>query len=368
MLRSLEIKNFRTLEDFRVDRLGRVNLIVGKNNSGKSTVLEALRIYAGNANRGLLETIAAEHDEPTIAGWKSPERAPFDAFLTGRQSNEDRHTFVIGEHVTHPDAMTVEYGVLDLDDEHSGDGGDFHSLSRLVDGVSLANSIPAIRVTRGGKVVADFRLDRHAKALVRKRAGDTAKVPCGVIPTGFVSIDELAAVWDGIALTDGQGVVGDALRIIAPEFEGLAFVQSEATAVFRRTARVKLANVAQPVPLKSLGDGMLRVLQLALELFAAKGGLFLIDEFENGLHYSVQQKVWTLLFTMAERLGVQIFATTHSWDCIESFASAAKASPGEGVLFRVGRSVRASERGRVIATVFDEEQLFNITQADVEVR
>jgi len=50
MLNSLEIKNFRILEDFKVSKLGRVNLIVGKNNSGKSSVLEALRIYAGNAH------------------------------------------------------------------------------------------------------------------------------------------------------------------------------------------------------------------------------------------------------------------------------------------------------------------------------
>ena len=63
MLNSLEIKNFRILEDFKVSKLGRVNLIVGKNNSGKSSVLEALRIYAGNAQRGLLEQIAAGRDE-----------------------------------------------------------------------------------------------------------------------------------------------------------------------------------------------------------------------------------------------------------------------------------------------------------------
>jgi AAA15 family ATPase/GTPase len=48
---------------FEVARMGRVNLIVGKNNSGKSSVLEALRIYAGNAQRALLESIANEHDE-----------------------------------------------------------------------------------------------------------------------------------------------------------------------------------------------------------------------------------------------------------------------------------------------------------------
>lgn len=79
--------------------------------------------------------------------------------------------------------------------------------------------------------------------------------------------------------------------------------------------------------------------------------------------------MWALLFELAQRLDIQVFATTHSWDCIESFAKAAIACKDvEGVLFRVGRSVRESFRGQVIATVFDEDALYNITQADVEVR
>lgn len=66
MLNSLEIKNFRALEDLKVARLGRVNLIVGKNNSGKSSILEALRIYAGGAQRGLLQEIAEPNHAPAL--------------------------------------------------------------------------------------------------------------------------------------------------------------------------------------------------------------------------------------------------------------------------------------------------------------
>jgi AAA15 family ATPase/GTPase len=114
---------------------------------------------------------------------------------------------------------------------------------------------------------------------------------------------------------------------------------------------------------------MLRILQLVLKVFSAKGGFLLIDEFENGLHYSVQEKVWALLFQLSKELNIQIFVTTHSWDCIESFSKIAIENKNiEGVLFRVGKSIRDSEKGRVIATVFDEEQLYSITQSDVEVR
>lgn len=89
MLNSLEIKNFRALEDLKVARLGRVNIIVGKNNSGKSSILEALRIYAGAAQRALLQEIAGMHDEiaepsdvPTDGGFDDP--LPFASFFPGR--------------------------------------------------------------------------------------------------------------------------------------------------------------------------------------------------------------------------------------------------------------------------------------------
>jgi AAA15 family ATPase/GTPase len=102
---------------------------------------------------------------------------------------------------------------------------------------------------------------------------------------------------------------------------------------------------------------------------SAQGGFLLIDEFENGLHYSIQEKIWSLLFEMAEKLDIQVFATTHSWDCIESFAKVANDKPNiEGVLFRMGKSARKSNQGQIIATVFDNERLYNLTQADVEVR
>ena len=54
-LPSLHVRNFRMLEDFTLEKLGRVNLLVGGNNSGKSTVLEAVRVYAGNGDRELLD-------------------------------------------------------------------------------------------------------------------------------------------------------------------------------------------------------------------------------------------------------------------------------------------------------------------------
>ena len=114
---------------------------------------------------------------------------------------------------------------------------------------------------------------------------------------------------------------------------------------------------------------MVRVLQLILHVFPAKGGFLIIDEFENGLHYTVQENIWALIFDLAEQLDIQVFATTHGWDCVESFSRVAVLKEkADAVLFRVGKSELKSNYGAVISTIFDKEQLHNITQMDVEVR
>ena len=386
MLNSLEIKNFRALEDFRVSKLGRVNLIVGKNNSGKSSVLEALRIYAGNAQRELLEDIAAGHDEKyrlrESEQIESNMQLPFEDFFIGRQFPQNEALAIsIGELVQDNNALRIEHGYL-FEEEVvvKNDSGDIierrNRRSRMLnpsrDELSSEAFSHALFVTKGGRPFPPLRLDKPGPPRFRStRIEISGTLPCSVIPTQFISIDDLADEWDKIVFTEQEEVVKRALQIITPEFENLTFIRNDefSRQKFRRSTKVKMSDSPRSVPLNSLGDGMLRVLQLVLKVFPAKGGFLLIDEFENGLHFSVQEKVWAMLFELAQKLDIQIFATTHSWDCIESFANTAIARKDvEGVLFRVGRSAKVSNRGQVIATVFDEDALYNITQADVEVR
>lgn len=383
MLSSLEIKNFRSLEDFKVSKIGQVNLIVGKNNSGKSSLLEALRIYAGNAQRGLLEQVAASHEEKYRLNEDErldPDaQLPFADLFSGRCFPDvDDKEIVIGESGSGDGVLRIQHVFLSEIKETVKDAtGETSTRTRrrVVPKSSLleraddeSTIIQALSVTKGKR---SFFIPVD----IRSASLDVPESqPCSIISTRFISSNELADEWDKVALTEQSEVVKNALRIIAPEFENIVFVRNEdayssARREFYRSAKVKMSDSPRPVPLKSLGDGMLRVLQLVLKVFPAKGGFLLIDEFENGLHYSVQEKVWTLLFELAQKLHIQVFATTHSWDCIESFAKVTKERRDvDGVLLRVGKSVRSSDKGRVIATVFDEEQLMNITQADVEVR
>ena len=384
MIHSLKIENFRSLENFQVTKLGRVNLIVGKNNSGKSSVLEALRIYAGNANHELLESIAQGHDEKCFLDNEESDAfnkaLPFEDLFTGRKFNEDNRSIVIGEldnsskHLEIKPVFLIEKKEIILTAETGEESVRIRRIpaerNAILDNSEVVGE--ALLISKEHKLLLiDFDRDRSR---FRPTVFDIKKLACSLIPTQFISMNDLAKEWDVIALTEGEVIVKNALRIILPEVEDLTFVVDKINNLrnsreVRRLAKVKISGLAYPIPLASLGDGMLRILQLVLKLFSAKGGFLLIDEFENGLHYSVQEKVWRLLFELSEKLDIQIFATTHSWDCIESFAKVAMDKKDiDSVLFRVGKSVRTSDKGRVISTVFDQEQLYSITQLDVEVR
>ncbi len=119
----------------------------------------------------------------------------------------------------------------------------------------------------------------------------------------------------------------------------------------------------EPLTLKSFGEGLNRLFGLALALVNCKDGVLLIDEVEGGFHYSVLPDVWKLIFKTAKDLNVQVFATTHSKDCIEAFARAAFDSPEEGMLIRLER------RGeKIVAKTIEEEMLVDAVNYEVEVR
>jgi hypothetical protein len=183
-----------------------------------------------------------------------------------------------------------------------------------------------------------------------------------VSPYGGERTATLGPLWDKIALSDREKDVVEALRIIDPGISAVSMVGGEGPRQ-PRTAIVRSGNISRPVPLRSFGDGLNRLFGIVLSLVNAKDGLLLIDEFENGMHHTVQLDVWRTVFSLAQKLDIQVFATSHSWDSIEAFQKAARESPAEGVL------VRLSRKGEdIIPTLFRENELAIATRDRIEVR
>ena len=77
--------------------------------------------------------------------------------------------------------------------------------------------------------------------------------------------------------------------------------------------------------MKSLGDGITRLFAAGLALANSRNGFLVVDEAENGIHYSVQRDFWRMVLLAAHQYNVQVVATTHSRDCVKGFARAAAA-------------------------------------------
>jgi predicted ATPase len=144
-------------------------------------------------------------------------------------------------------------------------------------------------------------------------------------------------------------------------------------------AKVRLVDSREPVPLLSLGDGVVRVFQIAVAIeYAAMlaqaaskpdlpGNIFpmlLVDEIEVGVHYTLHADLWRFVLRTAHSLGVQVFATTHSWDCIRGFQEAAASERQiEGVLIRLEYG-----RGKHRANTFSGNELTIVARDQIEVR
>ena len=194
-----------------------------------------------------------------------------------------------------------------------------------------------------------------------------AAIQCELLGPGLLDNNDLARLWDGVALTDDEERSVSALQLVlGTEVERVAVVGDDVTYPRRsgRRAVVRLRDQHRPVPLRSLGDGALRLFGTALALANSRGGFLLIDEAENGIHYSLQRDFWNMVLRTAHENSVQVFATTHSSDCIEGFAQAARAfKEAEGMLVRLSR-----RDGVLRAVEYPEEELAIAAEQGIEVR
>ncbi|HEY6334047.1 MAG TPA: AAA family ATPase, partial [Blastocatellia bacterium] len=310
LLDSLRVSGFRGFSALEIERLGRINLIAGRNNVGKTAFLEAICLYADGVSTGAVWEILELRDESArphpIGAFSTGPTGPTGA--TGREQDlwaSVRHLFY-GHPSDEKGRNTSAIGI-----------GPLSEPDRTL-------SIRPVSGTLGPSLRLDLGRRDSALLLLRSLESQRGQKPWVFMPANGLLLTEITRLWDSVALTSVEDDVLDALRIIENDIERVNLLtdpgrQNE----MERVPKVKLRGVEEPVLLRSLGDGMNRLFGIALALASSKSGVLLIDEIENGLHYSVQPDVWRLLFRSAARLGVQVFATTHSWDCISAFQSAA---------------------------------------------
>ena len=370
-IESITLEQFRAFRELTLCGLGRVNLITGKNNTGKSSILEGVRLLANSAALNVIYDIL-RHREENIEEAEEEVRsaAPESLFqvVSGlfhgfpRVSEAPQPIAISTSGRSSPMNMTMRLGWLA---EERDSAGNYRLVPHEPSPSGESEGIPGLIVeTKEG--TRNLPLERFGVYLYRahrdfSEASNGTRMPCiFVSPYGGGGTGKLGPLWDKIALSDREKDVVKALRIIDPQISAVSMVHGNRR---RLTAIVRADNIGRPIPLRSFGDGLNRLFGIILSLVNARGGLLLVDEFENGLHHTVQLDMWRTIFQLAQTLDIQVFATSHSWDAVEAFQKAAAEAPEEGVLIRLAR------RGEdVIPTVLSENELAIATRDQIEVR
>ena len=184
-------------------------------------------------------------------------------------------------------------------------------------------------------------------------------VPTSLLPArSFATPTRVAQQFSSVLKRKQHNDVIDALRIIEPQVQRIE-VLSEASgpSIYLDIGLDAL------VPLAVCGEGMVRLFSIILELIASRHGVLLIDEIDNGLHYSVMPNLWKLLDALVEKHQVQVFGTTHNEDIIRSALEAFDGREGVLCLFRIDK------RGaRHVMVAYDEEAMEAVLAEGFEVR
>lgn len=349
VLRTLRIERFRGIRGLVLDDLAPVTILTGRNGSGKSTVVEAAFLLCGLSNASLALTLASVRGLPLVAGADTP----FRVLLPDLEESQ---------------TARIE-GETDL---HEGDG----RLALEIVGITAPIGAEPTTESRARLVGVEF----HARSRSGERKGQVTWEPG---PAGPVA--------PALELGPWRIESGPVLRQETPQNPDLLsarYVRPQPHAVFvelhghltelvkkRATGRVlellkivdqrvtgiqPLVERSQPtiyveldglrlLPVLIMGGGFVNVLQLSTFMCDDLSRLLLIDEIEDGLHYSVMQSLADAVITFAHERGKQFIIATHSRDVVSAFANAAANRPEQLAFFNLIRGAAQHEAVRYSA-------------------
>jgi hypothetical protein len=343
---SLHIRNFKCFDDFTLETIGDVNLIAGKNNVGKTSLLEAVAIWASGGHPKELFRILDQREHPTS---DAELRRSFLGLFPELPCfiGSDRATFV---KIDSP-AVPLDISLKPLWNEFRRDPSSklnaTFSLQYLLRGFAYDLSMDA----KGSFYSGELDDNPQVRETIKKCLW------------GFDSNSEprmLRKLWDGIAARPAEQLVVDALRLIEPRLARVTMPSDWSSS----TPLIRLENETELAPISRFGDGMKKLFEIALVLAHSQGGILLLDEIENGLHHSVFPQFWKFVFEAARRLNVTVFATTHSYDAVAAFTQVAMVDTESlGVLTRLDQ-----RKGGIVPVQFTEEQAVFAFEEGLEVR
>jgi AAA15 family ATPase/GTPase len=360
MLRSFTLKNFRCFQNLTLEPLERVNLIAGKNNVGKTSLIEAIFIFINPNNPQSFIQVDSVRGIAKRSRFEDIEE--MRGFFFNQDGNNSIELQTLAENNVEC-TLTIRFAESEEAQKLR------HSLFNDEIDLIVANDQQLLEIRPYDTLVLEYQDETNKKiyshlsltvngGLVGKYGGE--KFPSSIyLTTGTRSPREDTQRFSNLERVGRQDEVLQTLRLLEPRLQRLTLLVMDREPIIYGDIGMR-----ELVPLPLMGEGIGRLFSIILAIANAKGGTILIDEIENGLHYSVMTDVWKAIADAARRADTQIFATTHSLECIKAAHEAFDSS--EKYDFRYHRLERVNDEIR--AFTYDRETLATSDEMNLEMR
>ena len=358
MYKSFRVKNFRCFKDLQINDLGRVNLIAGKNNTGKTALMEAMYILTKPMTPFVLFQLQQAR------GLGLPKAYMSNSWRQFFYNSESRES-------------------INFESQQDSWFTKCLCIKELIDNKENADAINEyiLRTEVSVSVEELFSSFEDPRAILEfnytwTQAGETYKVYFGPglltdsikeyeEKSGFVSAQgrpEPRTIAEQLSQLEINGELSDvieSLNIFEPGLRDMRLLSPYG----EPNIWVSVKGNKRPLPLKLMGEGINRFCGIAMTMLSDMDFLF-IDEIENGIHHSVQKEVWKVIGKMAEDQQIQVFATSHSLEMIKAAYEAFKGSVP--YIFRLHRLDRHPDSGEIEAITYDEADLDAVAAFDFD--
>lgn len=304
MFSNLRIENFKSFDKLELGNLSRVNLFFGKNNCGKTTLLEAVFILSGMSNPALLHKCNQFRSFPLIQD--------VSLFFHGLKTENDITFFSDSDVPFFERKLNICYQKKNVKEISSTEKTSAKSSDTSIPQIDellfegFVNGVDGQQenINAGIKIREEKNNERITFSLHGKYV---EKIKCSYYSPS-ISLETIIPNVLKIFSNKQETIVTDALRKIDERINDFILVDN-----------IIMVDVGyeKRIPINLLGDGVRKFFTLVIAMYAVKDGVLLVDEIDNGLHFSTMEKFWQVLLETAELFNVQLFATTHNIDSLK---------------------------------------------------
>ncbi|MBI5787731.1 MAG: AAA family ATPase [Candidatus Schekmanbacteria bacterium] len=358
MYKSIKIDNFRCFEDIKIEPFKQVNLITGLNNAGKTSLLEALYLLMAPGDPEKLMVIMGTRLSPGI---QIPIEMAKDLAWDNLFYNK-----AISEIIT-----------ISTDNEKNKTNNLRIFLSKsessIISKMDEKNKLTLFDVserTQSNKIkyeFIDFKKNKSFSSAEFVYGKEPIYERANIKPTKGVLVSSHhrwevkdADRFSNLTIQKNEEKLVDILKPIEPRLTRLAVITQGGIGIIHGDI-----GKQQLIPLPLMGGGMNRFLSLTLVLLENQGGVILIDEIDTGLHYEGLVNLWKTVLILAKEYNVQVFATTHSIECIRAAHQVFSETPDyDFTLHRMD----INAEGKISSVYINQEALNTAIEMHMEIR